>query len=66
MTMTTAQFRKMAMECEERRDWKCAAAYWDLAVSRYPKNSGQLAHRDKCLMRLRAANCRNFADNEGA
>ena len=59
--MTTAEFRKMAMECEAKFDWKVAAAYWDLAASRYPQTTGELAIRDKSQMMHRSAECRYMA-----
>ena len=60
--MTTADFRRLAQECEDRLDWKGAAAYWRLALSRYPEGGGELAAKDRKEMRLREMDCCYFAE----
>ena len=60
--MTTADFRRLAQECEDRLDFEGAAAYWRLALSRYPEGGGELAAKDRDNIRRRWADCLYFAE----
>ena len=59
---TTAQYRKTAWDAKEKKQWKTAAKYYDLALKNYPKHDpkSQLAAEDKAgLRRLRDEMRRN-------
>jgi hypothetical protein len=55
---TTAQYRKLAFECEKARDYVQAAIYWQIAYDQYPATSGELAEKDRESLRMRARSCR--------
>lgn len=59
---TTAQYRKMAWDAKEKKQWKMAAKYYDLALKNYPAHhaDSQIAVEDKAgLRRLRDEMRRN-------
>jgi len=59
---TTAQYRKMAWDAKEKKQWKTAAKYYDLALKNYPEHhaGSQMAVEDKAgLRRLRDEMRRN-------
>lgn len=61
-TITTARYRKLAWDAREKRNWKSAAKYYDLALKHYPPCpvTSQIAVEDKAgLRRLRDEMRRN-------
>lgn len=40
--MTTADYRRLARECEQRLDWAGAADYWQKAIESYPRPYPQI------------------------
>lgn len=47
---TTAVYRKLAREAEERLDWRSAVIYWSRALDAYPISKGALAQADKDII----------------
>lgn len=50
--MNTATYRGMARNAEKRLEWSAAAAFWALAINKYP-NKGSLAALDIAKMTQR-------------
>lgn len=58
--MTTAQYRKLASEHEEKLNWKSAAEFWGLAIDNYPNAKGELAKRDMAMMARNKKSCEDM------
>ena len=50
---TTAQYRNMAREAENKLDWKGAAELYDKAMQVYPTKIGELAKADLAELKKR-------------
>ena len=57
MARTTAQQRELARLYEGQGRYDLAAACWQVALDLYPATPGQLAERDRSLIRERIAGC---------